>query len=130
MSDSKLSPAPLSPHLQVYRLPLTAWLSVLHRATGVFLASLICLSALILYSLSQGETSYHAMRVILNSPLGQLFLFGLSFAFIYHLCNGVRHLFWDLGYGFEQQQIRYSAYAVVILSLSITLLFWLFILFF
>ncbi len=115
---------PLSPHLQTYRLPLTAWLSILHRGTGVVLALSLPLLAWGLHSLSRGNDSFGYFLSLLNNPIGYLFAFALSFALIYHLCNGVRHMFWDMGWGFDKTQIQRSAYTVIGVALLLTFSFW------
>ena len=115
---------PLSPHLQVYRLPLSAILSILHRATGVALSLGTLLLVWWLVSVAQGEAEFNLASSIVNSFLGQLVLFGWSFALFFHLSNGIRHLFWDAGYGFDRDVVAKSSIAVIVSATSLTLLVW------
>ena len=92
---------PTSPHLQIYRLPLTALLSITHRITGVLLAFGCVLLIGILAAAADGAATYQALVPHLQSWYGQLLLIGLVFSLYLHFCNGVRHLVWDAGYGFE-----------------------------
>ena len=93
---------PLSPHLQVYRWQIGNTLSILHRLTGVALALGLAAFSYWLMALAGGERSYAAAMVLFTSAPGLLLIFGWTYAFMYHLLNGVRHLFWDAGYGFER----------------------------
>jgi succinate dehydrogenase / fumarate reductase cytochrome b subunit len=92
---------PLSPHLQVYRLPLTAVMSISHRATGVALSAGTVLLVWWLLAAAAGPDAFAVAQGVLGSWFGLLVLFGFTAALMYHLCNGIRHLFWDAGYGFE-----------------------------
>ncbi len=115
---------PLSPHLQVYRPQITSILSITHRATGVALAAGSLLFAFWLTSATYSEDVYDWARSLIGSLLGQLVLWGLCFALFYHMGNGVRHLFWDAGKGFELDQVRASGVMVIIWAVvmaSITL---------
>lgn len=119
---------PLSPHLTIYRFAYTMALSIFHRATGVALSTGFVLLVLWLVSLALGEQAYGAWLSLASSWPVKL-LFGLLLvAFVYHFCNGIRHLFWDAGKGLERAQARRSAAAVVIAVavLSLLLLFVLF----
>jgi succinate dehydrogenase / fumarate reductase cytochrome b subunit len=111
---------PLSPHLQIYRPMYTMVLSILHRGTGLALAVGSVLFAWWLGSVAAGPASFERTRALLGTVPGQLVLIGFTFAFFYHLCNGVRHLAWDLGYGFEKSTARRSGAAVVVASLLLT----------
>jgi len=113
---------PLSPHLQVYKPQLTAVLSILHRATGVFLAIGTLLLVYWLMALAQGESSYLQARAFFGSPIGTLILLPWIFALFYHLCNGIRHLFWDMGVGFEIKTVYASGTLVVIVAILLTLI--------
>ena len=93
---------PLSPHLQIYRWQIGNSLSILHRLTGIALALGLIALSFWLISLAGGEESYRAAARVFASPIGVLLLIGWTFAFFYHLLNGVRHLFWDLGVGYER----------------------------
>lgn len=117
--------SPLSPHLQVYRWQLTMVLSIAHRMSGVFLAIGLPLLVYWLAALAAGPGPYATAQALLGSLLGKVVLFGFTFALFYHLCNGVRHLMWDAGYGFSMETAYASGYAVVIAAVVLTLLAWL-----
>jgi succinate dehydrogenase / fumarate reductase cytochrome b subunit len=99
-------------------------LSILHRATGLALAFGLIALAFWLISLAGGEESYQTAYRLFASLLGMLFLAGWSFAFFYHLFNGVRHLFWDVGWGFERRQRIASGWFAVIGALASTAALW------
>ena len=117
-------PRPLSPHLQIYKPQLTSVLSISHRLTGVALAAGIFPLVYFFWSVSQGLEAYEYMMNIYASAFGLLCLFGWTFCFFYHLCNGIRHLFWDMGYGFELKQVDASGWMVVGSSLALTFISW------
>jgi succinate dehydrogenase / fumarate reductase cytochrome b subunit len=121
MADAK---RPLSPHLGVYRWQISNSLSILHRATGVMLALGGAALALWLVAIAAGPDAYLALLAWFGSPLGLLLLAGWSFCFFYHLANGIRHLFWDAGLGFELPRARATGVAVVVASLLLTVAFW------
>lgn len=112
---------PLSPHLQVYRWQITMVLSILHRATGVAMSLGLMLLVLWLITAATGPEAYTRMRELLVSPIGLFVLTGLTFSLFFHLCNGVRHLVWDVGLGFEKGQYQASGWMVVVVSLVLTL---------
>ena len=124
LENMKPSNRPLSPHLQVYRPQLTSVLSITHRGTGVFLAVATLLLVYWLAALTGGEQSYLRAQVFFGSWFGQLVLLACTFSLFYHLCNGVRHLFWDIGVGFELEAAYRSGYAVVAVSMGMTVLAW------
>jgi succinate dehydrogenase / fumarate reductase cytochrome b subunit len=111
---------PLSPHLQVYRWQMGNTLSILHRATGAALALGLVALSYWLISLASGEESYEEAMRLFSSPLGLLFLLGWTFSFLYHLLNGIRHLFWDAGYGFERTSRHASGWFAVLGALVLT----------
>jgi len=113
---------PLSPHLQIYRPQLTAALSILHRASGVFLAIGSLQLVYWLNALAQGPDSYAQAQAIFGSPVGQLILLPWVLALFYHLCNGIRHLFWDMGLGFEITSVYASGKLVVVAAVVLTLI--------
>ena len=117
-------PRPLSPHLEIYRWQMGNTLSILHRATGVALACGSIALAFWLVSLAGGEDSYRTAYRAFASPVGLLLLAGWSFAFFYHLFNGMRHLFWDAGWGFERRQRHASGWFAVIGSAVATAALW------
>lgn len=116
---------PLSPHILVYRWPITMTLSILHRVTGVALSVGLIVLTIWLVALSTGAAAYEQITAVLQSIGGRLLLVGFSFAFFFHLCNGVRHLFWDVGKGFEMRQVNASAWSVILATIVLTLGFWL-----
>jgi succinate dehydrogenase / fumarate reductase, cytochrome b subunit len=117
-------PRPTSPHWQIYRWQIGNSLSILHRLTGVALALGLLALGFWLVSLAGGEQSYVAAAKAFASPVGFLFLVGWTFAFLYHLLNGVRHLFWDAGYGYERTQRHVSGWFAVLGALALTLCVW------
>src|SRR4051812_9772023 len=117
---------PLSPHLGVYKFMYTMSLSIMHRITG--LAATVGFLAFVwwLMALASGPGAYESAVHVLRSPLAKLLLIGFTFSFVYHFCNGIRHLVWDTGHGLERAQARRSGAAVVVAALLITvLLVWL-----
>jgi succinate dehydrogenase cytochrome b subunit len=115
---------PLSPHLSVYRWPVTMTVSILHRITGVAMSiGLVVLTGWLVRA-AAGPEQYQQIRVALGSPPGQILLVVASFAFFLHFGNGIRHLVWDLGFGFEKRQANASAWFVVVLAVVLTVLFW------
>ena len=115
---------PMSPHLQIYRLPLTALLSITHRITGVILALGCIVLVWILAAAANSVVYYQAMVPHLQSWYGQLFLFGFIFSLYLHFCNGVRHLFWDVGYGFELETVDLTAKLAIALAIILTVATW------
>jgi succinate dehydrogenase / fumarate reductase cytochrome b subunit len=124
MSQLIMSSRPLSPHLQIYRPQLTSIVSITHRATGIFLSAGVLVLTYWLVSIAAGDNAYAAARECLGSVPGQLFLAAWSFSFYFHLCNGLRHLFWDVGIGFELKIVYASGYAVIAVSVAMTALTW------
>ena len=115
---------PLSPHLQVYRPQITSVLSILHRISGVILA---IGSLLLIYWLAAAATSDQAFETaqsVIGSFFGRLFLFGWTIALFFHFCNGIRHLAWDIGLGFELESVTKSGWAVLAGTAILTLLSW------
>ena len=115
-------PRPLSPHLQVYRPQLTSMLSILHRGTGVFLSLGSIALVLWLIALAEGPDAYAAFQTTANHWFAQLLIVAWTFSLFYHLCNGIRHLFWDAGAGLELSQLYRSGVVVVLASTALTLL--------
>ncbi len=122
---AKTSARPLSPHLQVYRLPLAAWLSISHRITGVGLTLGTLLLTWWLASAAYGPAAYETFAAFVGSPLGMLILFGFSVALFFHLCNGIRHLLWDAGKNFSIAATKRSNTYVIAGTVVLTAIAWL-----
>jgi succinate dehydrogenase / fumarate reductase cytochrome b subunit len=114
---------PSSPHLQVYRWQITMWLSSLHRITGLLLSLGALALAAWLIGLAGGAAAYQDVQQLFAGTWFKLLLLGWTFCFFFHLCNGVRHLAWDSGRGFEPRQTRVSGWMVVIVSVVATAAF-------
>jgi len=115
---------PLSPHLSVYRWPITMTVSILHRATGIALSVGFLILAGWLISAAYGADAYAGFLAYADSMFGRLLLTGWSFAFFFHLANGVRHLVWDSGRGFEKSTASASAWFVLLFAVILTCVFW------
>lgn len=115
---------PLSPHLQIYRWPITMVLSILHRITGIGLGFGTLLLAWWLAAAAAGPDYYATAQAVLGSWFGRLVLFGFTWSLFLHLCNGIRHLFWDMGYGYEVKLANRTGWITLIASLVLTLLAW------
>jgi succinate dehydrogenase / fumarate reductase cytochrome b subunit len=115
---------PLSPHLFIYRPQLTSVLSITHRFTGVALVAGTLLLVYWLASIAAGAEAFETARWVVGSFIGRLLLFGWTVALFYHLCNGIRHLVWDAGFGFEIPNFYRSGWVMVAASLALTLLSW------
>ena len=115
---------PLSPHLDVYKLPLTGIISISHRITGVGLSVGTILLAWWLIAAATGAESYASINGFLGSWFGMILMFLWSFAFFFHLCNGIRHLIWDTGRGLDLADVEKSAKSVLIATAVLTVLTW------
>jgi succinate dehydrogenase / fumarate reductase cytochrome b subunit len=117
-------PRPLSPHLTIYKKQISSVLSILHRMTGfgLFFGALLLVAWLAVAAYA--PTMYGEFTVLATSGLGQLVLLGFTLAFYYHLCNGIRHLFWDIGKGFSVPAMTRSGWLVVVSALVLTALSW------
>ena len=115
---------PLSPHLQVYRWQITMVMSILHRISGVILSVGAFGLAWWLLALAEGGEHYVRAAAVVASPFGMLLLFGFSLALVYHLLNGLRHLLWDMGWGFEISDIYRSGWTVAVLTVAFTAAIW------
>lgn len=113
---------PLSPHLQIYRPQITSVFSITHRATGVFLSLGALLFSVWLVALAGGEQRFNAVQAQLGAWYGKILLAAFVFALYYHLCNGVRHLFWDMGLGLDLPAAYRSAYVTLGMASALTLL--------
>jgi len=115
---------PLSPHLQVYRPQISSALSIFHRFSGIALSLGALLLAAWLAAAATSPSAFNMVQALLDSILGKLILFGFTLALFYHFCNGIRHLFWDAGYGYEIPVMRRTGYAVLIATVGLSVLFW------
>ena len=123
MNDSN---NPLSPHLQIYRWQISSLLSITHRISGVINLLALILIFFWLLILSFSENNYELFLISINSFFGKFILIGFTWSMNFHLLCGIRHLIWDLGYGFEIKTANISGAIVIISSLVLTILFWLF----
>ena len=113
---------PLSPHLQVYRLPLTGVISITHRMTGVILSMGMVLFVYMLFAIAAGQESYAAMQSFMSFWLFKMVYWGFIYALFFHLCHGIRHLIWDVGSSFDNATLDKFAVYELIASLALTLL--------
>ena len=123
-TDGRLVQRPLSPHLQIYRPQITSVLSILHRAAGIALAIGALMLVCWLLAAATSDAAYARVSGFLRSWLGLLLLFGWTAALWFHLCNGIRHLAWDAGFGFALPQVHASGRAVLIATVVLTVLTW------
>ncbi len=115
---------PLSPHLQIYRLPLTALLSITHRITGVVLSlGLICLIGILMAVAGQGQ-AYDSVHSFLNGRLGQGLLLLWLLALFVHFCHGIRHLIWDTTCGFDRSLLTRHSLWELFFAAALTILSW------
>ena len=115
---------PLSPHLSIYRWQVTNTLSTLHRLSGLLLFLAALDFSVWLGSIALGSDSYNYVKEIYSSNLLMLIWLLVSLSFFYHLFNGIRHLSWDIGKGFEESQVKWTGAFVFLFSIMITGLFW------
>ena len=115
---------PLSPHLSIYRPMLTMVMSIVHRLTGSLLYFGMLLLVWWLMATAMGPNAYATLQWFMGSWLGRLVLLGCSWALLHHLLGGIRHLIWDLGYGFEPAEREWLTRATLIGSIGLTLILW------
>ena len=115
---------PLSPHLQIYRPQITSVLSISHRATGLALSLGTLLLVWWLVALARGPEAFASVQSFVGSWLGRLLLLGWTFSLFFHLANGIRHLCWDAGYGFEIKTAEFSGWVVVAAAAVLTVIVW------
>jgi succinate dehydrogenase / fumarate reductase, cytochrome b subunit len=123
-SDGRVVQRPLSPHLQVYKPGIPMVLSITHRITGVGISVGTLLLVWFLVAAATSDSAYATVSWFLRTPIGYLLLFGWSLALFYHLCNGIRHLAWDAGWGFELPTLYASGKVAVVCAFALTLLTW------
>lgn len=124
LQSNKKVERPLSPHLQVYDLPLTAKTSIMHRMSGVVLSLGMVLIIAFLVSAAMGEESYNCMIECLSSIYGRIVLFGWSMALFYHMVNGMRHMIWDTGAMLDKKNAEKSGYYVIALAGALVFSCW------
>ena len=119
-------PRPLSPHLQIYRPMLTMMMSIVHRITGTALYFGMLLMVWWLMAAASGPNAYAKVQAFNGSWIGRVVLFGFTWALMHHLLGGVRHLIWDIGYGFGPSEREWLARATLIGGIVLTVLLWVF----
>ncbi len=118
---------PLSPHLQVYRLPITAIVSIMHRMMGVALTFALILFVVSLAMIAGGKSDYQTMQSLLNQWWMLVLVWGMVYALFFHLCHGIRHLIWDVGSGFDKVLMNYYIILEMFGALAFTALSFLFV---
>ena len=119
-----MAPKPMSPHLSIFRPYVNMVLSIMHRITGVALYFGTLLLAWWLIAAASGPTAYAHVQAFTSSFIGRLIAFGYTWALLHHLLSGVRHLVWDLGYGFKPAEREWLTWAALIGGISLTVLIW------
>jgi succinate dehydrogenase / fumarate reductase cytochrome b subunit len=114
-------PRPLSPFLTIYRWPVTMATSIIHRLTGIALSAGTLLLAWWLFAAANGPEAYQKFQDLAVTPLGQIVLFGFVWALAYHLLNGIRHLAWDMGFGFAVPTANKTGVLVIVLSVFLAI---------
>ena len=115
---------PISPHLQIYRWHISSVLSIIHRIVGVINLLALILMFFWLLAFSLGESKYELFLLATNNFFGKFILIGFSWSMFFHIFSGIRHLIWDMGYGFEIKTANISGIIVIIFSLLATIIFW------
>ena len=114
---------PLSPHLQIYRWHLSMILSITHRIIGIVNSVAMILICLWTISLLFGEENYEIIKILFQSFFGKLLIISLSWSFSFHILSEIRHLIWDLGYGFDLKISKITGVITIIGSLALTLIY-------
>ena len=123
-NQSAVIERPLSPHLQIYRWQLTNIMSILHRMAGIALCLGTIFLTFVVVALNAGPEIYAYVEIVTSTIYAQILLFAWTLCLYYHLFNGVRHLFWDAGYGFSLKATYASGYAVACISIAFSILTW------
>ncbi|MCQ8241898.1 succinate dehydrogenase, cytochrome b556 subunit [Rhizosaccharibacter radicis] len=123
-SDGTIARRPMSPHLQVYRFQLSMFLSIANRVTGIAASFGTLLLVWWLVAGATGPAAFDTVQRAIGSPVGLLVLFGWTLALVFHTAGGVRHLFWDAGYGFKLPDVRRNGIIVIATTVVLTLLIW------
>ena len=116
---------PLSPHLTIYKPQITSLMSITHRITGVFQSIGLLIICIFLISLLFGSQIHNTLQIFVNHIVGKTFFIFYTFSLCYHLFNGIRHLAWDLGLGFNLNNVNYTGYATIILAFMLNFFIWL-----
>ena len=116
---------PLSPHLTIYKPQITSLMSITHRITGVFQSVGLLIICIFLISLIFGSQIHNTLQIFVNHIVGKTFFIFYTFSLCYHLFNGIRHLAWDLGLGFNLNNVNYTGYATIILAFMLNFFIWL-----
>jgi len=123
-SDGSLVRRPLSPHLQVYKPQVSSVTSIMNRATGIALTVGLLLMVWWLVAAATGAKAFAAAQSFIGSPIGLILMFGWTLALAYHFFGGIRHLLWDIGWGFEIQTSHRTAMIVVAATVVMTVISW------
>jgi succinate dehydrogenase / fumarate reductase cytochrome b subunit len=123
-SEGKLIQRPLSPHLQVYKPQMSSTTSIFHRGTGIMLGIGTILLTYWLVTAATAPGAFAIAQAIFASWVGKLVLFGFTFCLCYHFCNGIRHLFWDMGKGFELPAMHRSGRLMIGAAVVLTIVIW------
>jgi len=115
---------PMSPHLQIYKLPLTAYVSIGNRIAGVINSFALLLLVSVIAVAAGAATDSSVILSLVNSWFGKLVLFGFTLSLYYHMCNGIRHLFWDVGMGFELETANKTAKVSIGVAVALTIITW------
>lgn len=115
---------PTSPHITIYKNPITSYLSMGHRIAGVFLSFGMLLLVFFLLAVAGGAEWYNWAKWLIGSFIGQLVMFGFTFVFFYYWCTAIRHLAWDFGFGFEMETAEKTGIFALGASAVMTILFW------
>ena len=116
---------PLSPHIQIYRWHISSLVSISHRITGIINIIAITIICFWASSLLLGENNYEAINSFLNSFIGKFIILGITWSFLFQILSELRHLFMDLGYGFELKTTKITALIVIFGSIILTIIFYL-----
>jgi succinate dehydrogenase cytochrome b subunit len=122
---TRLKARPLSPHLQIYRPMLTMIMSIVHRITGAALFFGMLLLVWWLIAAAAGPNAYASVQWFMETWFGRMILFGYTWALLHHMLGGIRHLIWDLGYGFGPVEREWLTVATLVGSIGLTVLLWL-----
>ena len=124
MAETQRAERPLSPHLQIYRPMLTMMMSIVHRITGIALYVGTLLMAWWLIATASGPGAYATLQAFTSSWIGRVVVFGYTWALLHHMLGGIRHLIWDLGYGFGPSEREWLTRAALFGSITLTIVVW------